>query len=168
MPAPSRLSVDATSRTERQGGRPLELHNGNHDQTRAHGTYSDALVPGAARYDMGERYNFTSLPMACAAMEQLLAWGIGEIEDSLGVLTDAIAEAATARGYTLPPTEHRARQYLGITPPGGVRDGLTDRLVGEGVFVAPRGPSIRISPHLHNDMADIENLFAALDRHVPV
>ncbi len=116
---------------------------------------------------MGERTNLTTLPMACAAMEQLLAWGVGEIEDTLGILTDRIAGEASQRGYTLPVREHRARHFIGITPPGGVPEGLVELLAAEDVFVAPRGTSIRISPHLHNDEADIDCLFAALDRHVP-
>ncbi len=152
----------------RRRGQPLELHSGNHDPGRQHGTYSAALRPNAARYDMGERTNLTLLPMACAAMEQLLAWGVGEIEDSLGVLTDKIANEAAQRGYAHPQREHRARHFIGVIPPGGVPAGLVASLAADNVYVAPRGPSIRISPHLHNDAADIEHLFAALDRHVPV
>lgn len=151
----------------RRAGQPLELHNGNHDPGQLHGTYSAALRPTAARYDMGERTNLTLLPMACAAIEQLLAWGVGAIEDKLGVLTDRIADELAQRGYAQPPREHRARHFIGVTPPGGVPDGLVELLAADNVFVAPRGPSIRISPHLHNDMADIDHLLAALDRHVP-
>ncbi len=151
----------------RRDGLPLEWHGGNHDPNQQHGTYSAALRRTAARYDMGERTNLTTLPMACAAMEQLLAWGVGEIEDTLGILTDRIAGEASQRGYTLPVREHRARHFIGITPPGGVPEGLVELLAAEDVFVAPRGTSIRISPHLHNDEADIDCLFAALDRHVP-
>jgi selenocysteine lyase/cysteine desulfurase len=152
----------------RRGGRPLEFHGGNHDPNQQHGTYSAALRQTAARYDMGERTNLTLLPMACAAMEQLLAWGVGEIEDSLGSLTDKVADEAAQRGYTHPPREHRTRHFIGITPPGGVPDDLIALLAADNVYVAPRGPSIRISPHLHNDEADIARLFAALDRHVPL
>ncbi len=151
----------------RRGGQPLELHSGNHDPSQLHGTYSAALRQSAARYDMGERTNLTLLPMACAAMEQLLAWGVGEIEDSLGLLTDRIADEAAQRGYAHPARKYRARHFIGITPPGGVPAGLVESLAAEHVYVAPRGPSIRISPHLHNDEADIECLFAALDRQLP-
>ena len=150
-----------------RGGQPLELHGGNHDPSQQHGAYSMALRKTAARYDMGERTNLTLLPMACAAMEQLLDWGVGEIEESLGLLTDRIADEATRRGYAHPPREHRARHFIGVTPPGGVPDGLIAALAADNVFVAPRGPSIRISPHLHNDEADIERLFAAFDQYLP-
>ena len=150
-----------------RGGQPLELHGGNHDPSQQHGAYSMALRKTAARYDMGERTNLTLLPMACAAMEQLLDWGVGEIEESLGLLTDRIADEATRRGYAHPPREHRAPHFIGVTPPGGVPDGLIAALAADNVFVAPRGPSIRISPHLHNDEADIERLFAAFDQYLP-
>ena len=152
----------------RRDGMPLELHSGNHDPSQQHGTYSAALRQSAARYDMGERTNLTSLPMACAAMTQLLDWGLGEIEESLGRLTDKIADEAARRGYAHPPRQHRARHFIGVTPPGGVPTGLVEALAADNVYVAPRGPSIRISPHLHNDVADIDRLFAALDRHVPL
>ena len=69
--------------------------------------------------------------------------------------------------YAHPPREHRARHFIGVTPPGGVPDGLIAALAADNVFVAPRGPSIRISPHLHNDEADIERLFAAFDQYLP-
>ena len=150
-----------------RGGQPLESHGGNHDPNQQHGAYSMALRKTAARYDMGERTNLTLLPMACSAMEQLLDWGVGEIEESLGLLTDRIADEATRRGYAHPPREHRARHFIGVTPPGGVPDGLIAALAADNVFVAPRGPSIRISPHLHNDEADIERLFAAFDQYLP-
>jgi selenocysteine lyase/cysteine desulfurase len=148
----------------RQDGRPLELHNGNHDQTVSKGTYSDSLLDGAARFDMGERYNFTSLPMACAAMEQVLDWGVEEIAASIGVLTDRIADEAGARGWLVPPREQRARHYLGIRLPGGPPEGLIENLARDDVHVATRGPAVRISPHLYNDDRDIDRLIASLDR----
>jgi selenocysteine lyase/cysteine desulfurase len=151
----------------RRAGRPLELHSGNHDPGQLQGTYSTALRPNAARYDMGERTNLTLLPMACVAMEQLLDWGIDGIEAYLGSLTDRIADEAGRRGYSHPPREHRARHFIGLTPPGGVPEGLVDKLAAENVYVAPRGPCIRVSPHMHNDFEDIERLFDALDRHLP-
>ena len=41
---------------------------------------------------------------------------------------------------------------------------IAERLVAERVYVSRRGDNIRVSPHLFNDMADIERLFAALDK----
>jgi selenocysteine lyase/cysteine desulfurase len=37
--------------------------------------YRDEPAPGARRYDVGERSNFVLVPMALAALEQILAWG---------------------------------------------------------------------------------------------
>lgn len=151
-------------------GQPLEHNYGGRADaaTQSGGVgYSDTLLPTAARYDMGERYNYASLPMACVALEQLNAWGVGEIEDTIGVLTDMIADEAGSRGYKVADKAHRARNFIGLGAPGGLPDGLTEKLAAENVHVAPRGQAIRVSPHLYNDAEDVERLFAALDRHIP-
>lgn len=150
----------------RQDGRPLELHYGNRAgaTTQQGGTgYADDFLPGARRYDMGERVNIINLPMAVAAMTQLHAWGVGDIAATLAPLTDAVAGMAAARGMAAPAPHARVGHYIGIRPPRMPAD-IAERLAAERVHVSRRGDNIRVSPHLFNDMADIERLFAALDK----
>ena len=56
---------------------------------------------------------------------------------------------------------------LGVRFPDGPRPDLAEKLAANKVYVSLRGDSIRISPYLYNDEADIDRLFAALDRRQP-
>lgn len=125
-------------------------------------SYRDGYQPGARRYDMGERSNFILLPMANAAMEQILDWGVANIAETLGELTDLIVDRAVARGLDVIPAGERAHHLTGVRLPNGAPRGLTERLVADRVFVSLRGDSIRVAPHLYNDAVDVDRLFAAL------
>ena len=62
----------------RQAGRPIEEHGWNRagfDRHEGKTDYLTEFAAGARRYDMGERSNFITLPMAILALERLLAWG---------------------------------------------------------------------------------------------
>lgn len=126
--------------------------------------YRDDFQPGARRYDVGERSNFVLLPMAIAALRQILDWGVEAIAETLAARTRAIADrAAGLRLASLPPAE-RAGHYLGLEFPGGVPGGLPQTLAREHVYVSVRGNSVRVTPHLYNTDADVERLFGALGR----
>lgn len=126
--------------------------------------YTDGLAPGARRYDMGERSNFHVLPMALAAIDQLLAWGVPEIERYIGDVTDAIADGATGLGWDVAPASSRSRHMLGLRRPAGIPDKLPDMLKEAGVYVSVRGSSIRVSPHVYNDAEDAARLLEVLER----
>lgn len=126
--------------------------------------YTDGFAPGARRYDMGERANFHVLPMAIAALDQLLAWGAASIEAYLETVTDAIADGATSLGWEVAPREHRSRHMLGLRRPGGIPEKLTDLLAEANVYVSVRGDSIRVSPHVYNDLNDAARLLEVLER----
>ena len=125
--------------------------------------YQDEYAPGARRYDVGQRSTFYLLPMAVAALEQLLAWGIADVASSIGAVTDEVERKAVERGLYVAPSTDRARHLIGVRAPDGLPDGLVGSLVEHGVYVSVRGDSIRISPHLYNDEADIDRLFGLLD-----
>ena len=125
--------------------------------------YRDEYAPGARRYDMGEMSNFHLMPMAIAALEQILAWGVENIAETLSARTAAIAERARTIGLGSQPAELRAGHFLGLRFAGGVPSGLLDALARERVYVSVRGSSMRVTPHLYNTDADVERLFAALE-----
>jgi len=124
--------------------------------------YKFEFQPGARRFDMGEGANFIALPMAVAALEQLLDWGVAEIQQTLAAMTTRIAERAAPLGLSASDPSLRAGHFLGLGFPGAVPDGLTDRLGQAGVYVSVRGQSMRVTPHLFNNDADIDRLITAL------
>ncbi len=124
--------------------------------------YQDEYQHGAQRFDMGERSNFHLMPMALAALEQILKWGVAEIQQSLSAKTEKIARRAMEIGLVSATPKLRAGHFLGLRFDGGVPGGLLRTLAGRNIFVSVRGDSMRITPHLYNNDADIERLFSAL------
>jgi selenocysteine lyase/cysteine desulfurase len=126
--------------------------------------YQDEFQPGARRFDVGERGNFHLLPMANAALEQLLDWGVAEIQETLTARTQRMAERAAALGIDSVPEERRAGHYLGLRFPGGVPEGLADRLATAQVHVSVRGATaMRVTPHLWVNDADEDRFFEVLE-----
>ena len=122
--------------------------------------YTDRLRGGARRFDMGESSQFVLLPMATAALEQVVVWGVSEIAASLEPLTSRLAREARELGCGVP--DERVRHMLGVQIPGGVPASLVDRLAKSRVYVSVRGDSIRVAPHLYNDARDIERFVSLL------
>ena len=150
-----------------QDGEPLEYgwapRAGSEDFARLV-AYRDEYAPGARRYDMGESANFHLTPMAIAGLEQILEWGVGNVANTLGARTAAIAERARAIGLGSQPAALRAGHFLGLQFAGKTPRGLPEMLARENVYVSVRGSSVRITPHLYNTDADVDRLFAALER----
>jgi len=126
--------------------------------------YEDAFQPGARRYDVGERSNFVLLPMANEALRQLLDWGVENVSETIGSLTDLIEEEANERGIEAIPAERRARHMIGLSLGSRVPEDLAARLARENVFVSVRGESVRVSPHLYNTESDVERFFGVLEQ----
>ena len=109
--------------------------------------------PGARRFDMGERANFALLPVAGAAIGQLLDWGVADIAETLGAMTARIEARLGERGVT--GQQGRAPHFLSVRFPGGLPEGIEERLAAADVHVSLRGERMRITPHLYNDEADV-------------
>jgi selenocysteine lyase/cysteine desulfurase len=126
--------------------------------------YQDAFQPGARRYDVGERSNFALLPMAAEALRQLIDWGVENVSETIGTLTDLVEERAGALGIVTIPKESRARHMIGLMLGPDAPDDLATRLTTHNVYVSVRGPSVRVSPHLYNTESDVYRLFDVLER----
>lgn len=124
--------------------------------------YRDDYQPGARRFDMGAASNFILNPVAAAGMEQILAWGVGNVAATLDAKISEIAAGASDLGFTVPTADQRAPHMIGITKSGGLNSALANRLAQEKVFVSVRGDAIRIAPHLYNSEEDLERLLTVL------
>ena len=126
--------------------------------------YRDEYQPAAIRYDVGERSNFTLLPMLVAALELVLEWTVPAIQNYCRTLTTDLTRTLRERGYWIEDDRWRGGHLFGSR----VRDSvdiarLAERLRTRQVTVALRGDAIRVAPHLYNDAADTEALLDALD-----
>ncbi len=127
--------------------------------------YRDTFQAGARRFDVGERSNFTLMPMALAALQQIHTWGDERIHRTLSHLTAAFGEKCRAAGLIVPPEDRRSGHILGVRFPGALPHGLLDALAAARIYVSQRGNAIRVAPHLYNDENDLQRLFDVLVSH---
>ncbi len=147
------------------GGRPIEHNWITREGSENFGglvRYTDTYQRGARRFDVGEPSNFALMPAAIAALNQLVAWGPANISATLGELTRDLVRRAAPLGFTSVDDSIRAPHYLGLRREGGLPVGLGERLAAQQVFVSTRGAALRITPHLYNDSADLDQFEAAL------
>jgi selenocysteine lyase/cysteine desulfurase len=124
--------------------------------------YEEVFQLGARRYDFGERSNFVLLPMANEALRQILDWGVENVSETIGRLTDLIEEEAKRHGIEAIPAKRRARHMVGLKLGSSAPEDLATRLAEERIFVSVRGETVRVSPHLYNTAEDVDRLFAVL------
>jgi selenocysteine lyase/cysteine desulfurase len=103
--------------------------------------------------------------MVIESLRQILAWGVAGIAETLGSVTERIAERAREMGFDAAPASRRAPHIVGLRLAGDVPEDLAARLAAERVYVSLRGPSVRLSPHLHVTDDDVDRFFDALGRH---
>jgi selenocysteine lyase/cysteine desulfurase len=125
-------------------------------------SYSDRYMPGARRFEVGEKCT-ALLPGAIAALEQLKAWRIDNVAASLAEMNRRIAARLEAMGFRLPPAERRCPHMFGASLPQSYSGDLVGTLRRGNVFVSQRGSSLRIAPHLHVTEADIVQLSDVLE-----
>lgn len=153
----------------RREGRPIEyswMTKNDSENFAGLVNYRDDYRPGARRFDMGEFSGFIHVPMAVAALNQVLAWGVNHIQDTLRALTQKVAQRAAKIGAGFPDPEERIGHIIGLDLPGGVPDVLKEDLQKENIFVGYRGKSIRVSPYLYTGDQDIDRLFEVIERHI--
>ncbi len=126
--------------------------------------YTEAYRDGARRFDMGEFPQFVLTPMAIAALEQILVWGVPRIQETLSALMSQVARGAAGLGGSTPPAAERVGHLTGIRLPDALPNGLAGALAAAKVYVSIRGDSIRVAPHLYNDDSDVDRLLGVLQR----
>jgi selenocysteine lyase/cysteine desulfurase len=152
---------------EHRDGEPLEenwINRADSEDFAALVDYQDAYQPGARRFDAGQRTKFELIPMAIAALEQILEWQVPQIAASLAQTTGDIAMRASSLGLEVTANHERGPHMLGISLPEHTRARASAALAEAGCYAAFRGHSLRISPHLHTTDQDIHRLLEALAR----
>ncbi len=118
--------------------------------------YQDAYQPGAVRYDVGERSNFTLVPMLVAGLRHVLEWGVEDIQAYCRALTGDVLAEAQNHGYHLEDPAWRSAHLFGIRVPAHLPvERLHQALTSRNIAVSVRGSAVRISPHVYNDAADL-------------
>ncbi len=143
-------------------GKPLEenwMARKNAEDFRRLIDYQDEYAPLSIRYDMGEKSNFINVPMGIVALQQLLDWGIENIQNyCLNLTRDAIKQWQQ-HGFWVEEEAHRGGHLFGIQMPSSVSVEKLQTVLNERkIHVSVRGDFVRIAPNIYNDAADIEVL----------
>ena len=147
------------------GGRPLEeswLHRQGSEDFAALVNYTESYADGARRFGQGESPQFYLLPMAITALTQILEWSPARIQERLREWTTQLAARAASLGFMSPEPGNRAGHMIGLRAQRGLPADIAHALAARDIYVAVRGDSIRVSPHLHCADEDIGRFAAAL------
>lgn len=148
-----------------RNARPLEetwLARHNAEDFTALVKYSDTYMPGARRFDVGEKCTATILPGAIAALEQLKSWGVENIAATLSNINSAIAAHLEQLGFYLTTEAQRCPHMFGAQLPTAQAANFVADLKARGIFISQRGNSLRFAPHLHVSEHDLRRLMEAL------
>lgn len=125
--------------------------------------YSDTYLPGARRFDVGEKCTATILPGAIAALEQIKAWRVEAIAATLAAINATIAGHLEKQGFLLPQPSQRCPHMFGAQLPEGYHGNLVGELKVSNIFISQRGNAVRFAPHLHITAHDIDRLLQAVN-----
>ena len=123
--------------------------------------YSETYLPGARRFDVGEKCTPSVIPGAIAALEQLAAWGVADIAASLSVINASIAAELESLGFEVPGETQRCPHMFGARFPHALPANLVSEMKSKGVYVSQRGDAIRFAPHLNVNQQDVVRLLSA-------
>lgn len=132
--------------------------------------YTDEYAPGACRFDVGEHNNFILLPMAIAALQQIVEWKVDNIYRSVVCLVDTIIDHIHQRNLTekynfeIIPQQFRCGHILGLRFQKALPEGLGNKMAEHNVFVSIRSNVIRVSPYIYNSKLDCEKFVQILDK----
>ena len=122
--------------------------------------YTDEFQEGAKRFDVGERSNFLLTPLAIEGLKQILNWGTDKIYTHCGILTDYLVEQLDGSTVKIADKEFRSKHMIGLNSDKILN--LIDVIREKNIYISIRGKSIRVSPHLYNEKADMDKLVQLL------
>jgi selenocysteine lyase/cysteine desulfurase len=148
------------------GGEPLEeswMTRSNAQDFANLTKYVDTYSPGAGRYNVGEFSNFILVPMLNASIQQILEWGVENIQNYCDQLSRPMMRFFHENGFGFEEGDYRAKHLFGVMLPQELdREKLLQHLKEKQIYVSVRGEGVRISLHLFNTEADLEALIIAL------
>lgn len=125
--------------------------------------YEDRYQPGMLRYGMGEQSNFVLVPMALNAISQINRWDASNIQAYCEAITTAAIKTLREKGFLIEEQAYRSSHLFGIRHTDQWDpQSLKERLSKSKIHVSVRGDAIRVSPHVYNDVHDLQRLVKAL------
>ena len=126
--------------------------------------YEPRYAAGARRFDTSTRVNPVLIDMLAASLALFASWGVPAVRDRCAALSDALGPRLSPLGYTVAAPGEHAANIIGIhqgdAPPF---TGLAERLRASNIHVSIRGSAVRVSPHVYNDLDDINRLLGCME-----
>jgi selenocysteine lyase/cysteine desulfurase len=126
--------------------------------------YANTPAPSARRFEAGSP-PVPNIYAGLAGINLIQSIGLEQIETHLREITGAIKEGALRRGFTLVTPVDPARHGALITLRSHNVTQLVKRLEEDGIITSSRDSNLRISPHIYNNLADVNRLMDCLTQH---
>lgn len=121
--------------------------------------YQPEYKPLANRYAMGEQSNFIGIPMLQKSLEQILDWGVENIQNYCKNISKNPIQELKDMGCQLEEESFRSPHLFGVRLSSNMdMEKLKSNLEKNKVKVSQRGNAIRIAPHVYNTSEDFEKL----------
>jgi len=126
--------------------------------------YANTPAPTARRFESGTP-PVPNIYAGVAGIKLIQSVGLPKIEAHLSEITGAIKEGAMRRGFNLVSPVDPARHGALITLRSHNVNMLVKRLEEGGVITSSRDDNLRISPHIYNNLSDVNRLMDCLTKH---
>ncbi len=125
--------------------------------------YQPLYKPKAQRYSVGEQSNFIAIPMQIKALEQLLEWGVNNIQNYAGDINRQPLLDLKKIGFGVSDESQRSNHLVGVKMPEHIKaESLKKALLEKKIYVSVRGKYLRISTHVFNTKNDFTGLMDCL------
>jgi selenocysteine lyase/cysteine desulfurase len=123
--------------------------------------------PKAQRYNVGEFSHFIQTPMAIAAAEQILNFGILNLQSYCVNITQKPIQTFLEIGCSILDEAIKSSHLFAIKLPQNINISDTlNTLKDENISVSLRGDALRISPHIYNVEDDLMRLVSVLKNQI--
>jgi selenocysteine lyase/cysteine desulfurase len=126
--------------------------------------YANTPSPTARRFESGTP-PVPNIYAAVAGIKLIQSLGLDNIQEHVRELTGAIKEGVMQRGFNLVSPVDPAKHGSLITVRSHKVDLLVKWLAKDGIITSSRDDNLRISPHLYNNLHDVDCLIDALSKH---
>lgn len=126
--------------------------------------YAHTPSPTARRFESGTP-PVPNIYAGLAGIKLIQSVGLPKIEAHLREITGAIKAGAMRRGFNLVSPVDPAQHGALITLRSHKVDLLVKRLEADGIITSSRDDNLRISPHIYNNLDDVNKLIDCLTKH---
>lgn len=147
-------------------GTPIEenwINRLNSEDFRGLVNYESQYKPYANRYCVGENSKFIAVPMMTAALDQIKAWDVIEIQAYAKQLISPYLSGLREMGCSIEKEAFRGNHILGVRLPKGtdIKE-ISQAFRKNNINVSMRGSAIRVATSVYNNKRDMDAFFSTL------